>query len=228
MSMNPPLAELPPKVIPQKYNLEDLTGKRFGRLTCVYYVGHCKWLCKCDCGDNVFKVVAKVALRHAIKSCGCLAREQSADRARIQSTKHGLHRSSEYTIWQAMLQRCQNPNNPGWRLYGERGVRVCKEWKEFSRFYKDMGPRPSPKHQLDRRDNGLLYSKQTCRWATTVEQANNTRRNHRLVFGGRNQTIAEWAREIGVNYGTLTGRIQTGWTAERALTTSVAHKTNNK
>lgn len=224
MSMNPPLAELPPKVLPQKYNLEDLTGKRFGRLTCVYYVGNCKWLCKCDCGENVFKVVAKVALRHSIVSCGCFARELAVVNGRKRMTKHGMHRAPEYAIWQAMRQRCSNPKHKEWRLYGERGVRVCKRWARFEAFYEDMGPRPSAKHSLDRKDNGLVYSKSKCRWATGVEQGNNTRRNHRLTIGGQTRTLAEWARSADMKYNTLVGRIKCGWEPLRAVTCSVKTK----
>ena len=29
----------------------DLTGKRFGKLTAIKYVGNDRWLCKCDCGN---------------------------------------------------------------------------------------------------------------------------------------------------------------------------------
>lgn len=224
MSMNPPLTELPPRVTGRlKCNWEDLTGKRFGRLTCVYYVGHCKWLCKCDCGDNVFKVVAKVALRHAIESCGCLARERSAERARKQSTKHGLVGCPEYAIWHSLRQRCNNPNNPGWRLYGGRGIKVSKEWGTFEQFYSDMGPRPSGRHQLDRANSNAGYSKANCRWVTPDVQANNTSRNRFVEFGGERLTVGQWATKLGINYGTLHGRIHRGWSPKAALSLPLQH-----
>lgn len=56
---------------------EDLTGKRFGRLTAIKYVGNSCWECKCDCG-NVTKVKTSNLKNSHTKSCGCIAKEQSA------------------------------------------------------------------------------------------------------------------------------------------------------
>lgn len=66
----------------------DLTGQKFGRLTVIERAdktkcGSVKWLCKCDCGNEV--VVNGTALRNGgTKSCGCLhietARNQGSSR----------------------------------------------------------------------------------------------------------------------------------------------------
>ena len=100
-----------------------------------------------------------------------------------------------------MRQRCHNPKNKKYHLYGGRGITVCDEWKEsFEAFYRDMGPRPSPEHSIDRRDNNKGYSKENCRWATLVEQANNRRDNLYFDFDGDRKTLTEWCREFGLNY----------------------------
>lgn len=62
------------------YNKEDLTGKRFGKLTVIEYIGIVKdknnvnrqiWRCKCDCGNE--KIVKSNYLKNGnVKSCGCL------------------------------------------------------------------------------------------------------------------------------------------------------------
>ena len=130
---------------------------------------------------------------------------------------HGMHLSSEYHIWAQMRARCSNPNHKEWSNYGGRGVRVCDEWKRFEIFFRDMGPRPSKEHSLDRADNGLLYSKATCRWATHIEQHNNTRRNRRVAYQGRTMTVAQWARMFGAKYSTVHTRIQRGWNIEEAI-----------
>lgn len=35
-----------------------------------------------------------------------------------------------YTIWEGINQRCYNENNKYYCNYGERGIKVCKEWRD--------------------------------------------------------------------------------------------------
>ena len=54
----------------------DLTGKRFHNLIAIYPTenrnssGNVIWLCKCDCGNEVFLSTARL-VSDQIKSCGC-------------------------------------------------------------------------------------------------------------------------------------------------------------
>lgn len=202
----------------RKHNFIDITGQTFNRLTALEYLGRCRWKCLCSCGTTC-NIESTRLRKGRTRSCGCLAREVASTRDRTSRTIHGMHKSKEYAIWAAMHARCRNPNHKEWKNYGGRGVSVCEEWSEFIQFYKDMGPKPGKGYSLDRIDNVPIYSKDTCRWATDVEQHNNTRRNRLLTFRGRTQTAAEWARELGMRYSTLLGRLQNGWDVEAVLTT---------
>ncbi len=181
-----------------------------------------RWLCQCDCGATHSVVGADLARGHT-KSCGCLGREYNEPGARGNPT-HGLARdtacASEYKIWKGMRQRCSNPNTAEYRHYGERGIAICARWQDFENFLADMGPRPSPQHSIDRIDVDGDYEPGNCRWATPVEQNRNTRSNVNITYGGRTQTLAAWAEEIGVEYMTMYSRLRrANWTLERALTT---------
>lgn len=77
----------------------------------------------------------------------------------------------EYRSWNSMLQRCNNPKCHKYRLYGRRGIKVV--YKSYKEFLADVGPKPSPKHSVDRINNNGNYVKGNCRWATAKEQANN-------------------------------------------------------
>lgn len=99
---------------------------------------------------------------------------------------HGLHNAPEYAVWQAMKQRCHNPNNAQYYYYGARGIKVCSAWRNsFSAFIADMGLRPKSSLELDRIDNDGDYCKKNCRWATRNQQVHNRGQNRNNTSGYR-------------------------------------------
>ncbi len=116
-----------------------------------------------------------------------------------------------------MIQRCCNPNNPGYKDYGGQGVTVCDAWKNsFEAFLADMGERP-PGKTLDRVNGAKTYAPGNCRWATTQEQSDN-RKNVRLYpYLGQMKTAAAWARELPISRTTLYRKLSAGLTIAQAL-----------
>ena len=126
----------------------------------------------------------------------------------------------EYRIWNDMKKRCYSPSSTAFHNYGARGITVCDRWREnFDHFLTDMGPKPSPKHSIDRINNDGHYEPGNCRWTTPDVQANNNRRNQRREHNGQTMTLAQWARTSGINRETLDSRLKRGWTMDRALHT---------
>ena len=117
-----------------------------------------------------------------------------------------------------MKNRCYTKTHKDYASYGGRGIVVCSRWvNSFDTFFEDMGPAPSANHSIERNDVNGNYEPTNCRWATAVEQANNRRNTVVLEWNGRSQSMADWARELGINYYTLKQRLRNGWTPAEAL-----------
>lgn len=125
----------------------------------------------------------------------------------------------EYRVWMSMRNRCRNPRYKDYHNYGGRGIMVVARWDDFANFLADMGPRPTPGHELDRIDNDGSYEPSNCRWATRTEQARNKRTSRRLTIYGVTKTVAEWSELHHISYTTILYRIDgLGWPAEKAVT----------
>lgn len=134
------------------------------------------------------------------------------------SRTHGDSGSPEHRSWTKMLSRCYNPNCTRYSAWGGRGIRVCDRWRHsYENFLADMGRKPSPKYQLDRRNNDGDYEPGNCYWATAAEQARNTRRTLLVTYQGRTQCVKDWALEVGIRPSLLQWRIHKGWPIERAM-----------
>jgi hypothetical protein len=155
----------------------DITNRRFGSWTALAKgerigTSRWKWLCRCDCGTE--RQVDRSALTKGLsKSCGCQWRP---------NTKHGEaprnNHTRLYRIWKNMRQRCSNPNNPDWKNYGGRGIRICDAWwQDYTRF-RDWAVANGYADDLtiDRcPDNDGDYAPENCRWGTRRQQTEHKR-----------------------------------------------------
>jgi len=165
--------------------INDLTGKRFGRLTVIEQAGRSKhryvlWKCVCDCGNEVVKSGHELMEGKTV-SCGCYKN----DMIRARRLKHGGSEERLYNIWEAMKKRCNNQRCPDYKNYGAMGVTVCDEWYDYGTFREwalTNGYDPNAefsKCTLDRINPFGNYEPSNCRWADMKVQRNN-RRSHYL------------------------------------------------
>lgn len=145
--------------------MEDLTGRRFGRLVVLGEAPKQRIVCACDCGAT--KTVSRYnVLSGNTTSCGCFHREQLATRSFKHGHSVGYIRTTEHMAWHSMLNRCSNPNHPKFMRNGGRGIIVCDRWRgSFSDFLADVGRKPSPELTLRRMDVDGDYEPGNCRWA---------------------------------------------------------------
>ena len=159
-------------------------------------------------------------------SCGCVGRKHSRE-AKI---KHDGRHTRLYSIWCNMKNRCYNKNVRSYKTYGARGIMVCDEWKNDFQAFHDWAVQSGYRDDLtiDRIDNDGNYDPTNCKWSTPLEQANNTSRSTMLTYKGKTMSLADWARELGMNQGTLRSRIRNNWPTEKALTKEVEIKYGSK
>lgn len=202
--------------------LVDITGQRFNNLVALECLGRrhhsSVWKCRCDCGSEA--EVASSALKNGtIKSCGCFRR----GRMEALNYKHGKAshirpRGAVYKIWDGIKDRCRNRNSPVWQWYGGKGIDIYEPWAlDYELFEKDVGPRPSKKHSLDRIDGKRGYEPGNVRWATGVEQARNRSNNRLTEVGGKLVPLKAACEIHKMPYKTVKSRIQKGWDIYCAL-----------
>lgn len=195
----------------------DLTGQQFAQLTVIKLLGKkpnqaaAFWLCRCSCG-KLTPIHGSGLYRGAIQSCGCLKSPNGVNTTR----KNPLYRT-----WVTMRQRCSNPNDPNYKNYGGRGIKVCTRWDSFGYFFEDIGVRPGVGYSIDRIDSDGDYEPSNVRWATSKEQARNKKSLLRYSYQGRFLLICELAElpECVVIEKTLGKRLRQGWDIEKALQT---------
>lgn len=165
-------------------------GQKFGKLTVLrratrpyVYLLHGRWkvtgrrwLCRCDCGRELF-VCTSYLNAGTKKSCG-----QGMCRAQTHGLFTGMRwrkNRRTYNSWSAMVSRCTDPRNSSYPDYGGRGIKICERWQGpdgFINFLADMECRP-PGKSLDRINPNGNYEPGNVRWATAKMQANNQRRH---------------------------------------------------
>lgn len=88
-----------------------------------------------------------------------------------RADKHPLYR-----CFHSMWSRCTNPKELAYKNYGARGIKICQRWRRFVNFIEDMGPRPTPAHSLERKNNNGNYTPSNCVWAVRSAQMFNRRK----------------------------------------------------
>ena len=205
-----------------------MIGMRVGRLVVLEYVGRDKHnvpllKCQCDCGK--VKNIPKYGLlsKKPTKSCGCIKKEMLAKRNKESGVWKGETTKPEYRriyqIWRGMLHRCEFPTDVNYHIYGGKGIKICDEWHDW-RVFRDWAFANGYRDDLtiDRIDSDGNYEPSNCRWTTPQIQANNTSRNKMLPYKGRTQSLADWCRELNLDYDRTKARLNDcGYTVEQAF-----------
>ena len=200
--------------------MKDRVGEKYGRLEIISFdrrAGENRkkyqyyWNCKCDCG-TIKSICYGNLQSKTTKSCGCFKAEALGK----FSTVHGRMKNSrkfknEFSSWHNMIDRCTDPLNSRYYLYGGKGITICNSWLEsFDNFVKDMGLKPEKHYSIERINGEEGYNKENCKWATPKEQAINRRSSSSVIdtiTGKEYPTISDAAIHIKMNKGTLHSKL---------------------
>lgn len=169
--------------------MRDYSGKVFGFLTVVdvnteksKQSSRGVWNCSCICGNIVVKSSSDLGKCVSTSSCGCYKKPKKI-KTELHTVKRPFRKDiASYKSWEAMRQRCNNPNHKHYSYYGGRGIKVCEEWDDFWNFYADMGEAPN-NFVLDRVDPDQKYCAENCRWIDRSGSSFNTRKQHNNTSG---------------------------------------------
>lgn len=205
----------------EMYNDEKWIGKKFGKLTVIEPVrvvsnnGNSQWFwkIKCDCGNET---IAKPygLIKGMQVSCGCY-RKSGGQVQRLHSESH----TPLHNIWCGMNNRC-NPNHKNCKGYGDRGIQVCEEWHDYTKFAKWARSNGYKEGlTIERIDVNGNYCPENCKWIEKEKQARNRRTTFWVDFQGKRMSLAEAAEIAGLPYKEVHFRIKHGWSVEDALNT---------
>lgn len=194
---------------------DDLTGNKYGRLTVIGLSPKVSgrksyWVCECTCGNK--HVVRSDSLKSGnVQSCGCLKKEQD----KMNLTKHHRHLESHtrlHDTWLGIKARVSCSGNPSYPNYGGRGIAMCSEWFNSYGAFRDWALKNgySPDLTIERVNNDGDYEPNNCTWIKAEEQAINRRSTVWVEWNGETKNVTQWAKKLGIKYGTLIARYNRG------------------
>lgn len=214
-------------------------GDKFNRLTIIdqpkivehYGIGANKAHFQCECGTIKYLKVTSV-VNGTLKSCGCLKAEKARERMikanLYREDLHGQTQTRLYRIWAGLKSRTTNKKSKRSKDYIDRGIKVCKEWKDFNKFYKWATQNGYQDNlTIDRINNDGNYCPENCRWTTNKEQQRNKRSNVKITAWDETKVLAEWVEDercLCENTSAIRYRIKVGWTPEQAISTALMIK----
>lgn len=167
------------------------------------------WHCKCDCGNE--KDIREDAINSGRSiSCGCRQKQ-----TQFKKTENPLREHPEYHIANGIFNRCFNPKNCNYHLYGARGITVnlsdFPDRKSLADYILELRIKENDlndrKLSVDRIDYNGNYEKANIRLADMKTQGNNTRKNLYVEYCGEIHPLTIICEQLGISKWAVYNRI---------------------
>lgn len=114
------------------------------------------------------------------------------------------------SIYYGMERRCYDPNCKDYKYYGQKGIRICKQWLNdplsfeawsLSNGYKDG-------LTIDRINPSKDYSSENCRWISLAENVRRAGRVNWIEVNGEKLTGHQWSQKLGFGTNYINSKIR--------------------
>lgn len=178
-------------------------GETYGIYTLIEFLNE-----KDKYGHYLYKGKCKVCGYEIIKPFNHF----SAPSAIVNNCKH-LDRNGNYynfnkytwdnkrigNIFKGMKGRCYDKNDKSYKWYGEKGIKVYKEWIDNPKSFEIWALSNGYEDNLtiDRIDENKDYCPENCRWVTNSDNAKYKSTTSLIEVDGETHTGKDWARILG-------------------------------
>lgn len=122
--------------------------------------------------------------------------------------------------WYNARLRCYNKDNPKYKNYGMRGVKMCNEWEKDFKSFKNWAINNGYEEglTLERINVNGNYEPSNCTWITKEEQAYNKQNTRKITFKNNTYPVCTWQKILNLGKNTCDQRYNLGWNVEKILT----------
>ena len=124
-----------------------------------------------------------------------------------------------------MKKRCEK-NRSCSKYHGDRGIKVCDEWKTFENFEKwAMENGYNDNLSIERINVNGNYEPKNCKWIPIRLQSRNRRNTIFVEYKGERMPLGEACERAELPYMIVFNRIyKYGWSVKNALETGVIRR----
>jgi hypothetical protein len=171
----------------RRYPLPSI-GYRSGKLTVTGYIvssrgGVSAIVVKCDCNAAEYKVDQQNFKNFRSTRCPLCAKKAAAAKrywVYSEAMADDDHRTRLLNRLAAAVTRCHTPSDRAYKHYGERGIRVCPEWRfdraEFLRYVQTLEGWDNPAFEMDRINVDGHYEPGNIRFVSRSDNLYNKRK----------------------------------------------------
>lgn len=182
---------------------DNHVGETYGIYTLIEFLnekdkyGHYLYKGKCKiCGYETVRPFSHFSAPSAItNNCKHLDRNGNY----YNYNKYNWSNERIGSIFNGIKDRCYNKNNKSYKWYGEKGIKVYKEWIDNPKLFEIWALSNGYEDNLtiDRIDENKDYCPENCRWISNSDNAKYKSTTSLIEVNGETHTGKDWAKILG-------------------------------